>query len=172
MESARIETEGMRIRAEGRIVSAEAEGNAAYYAEYLLEVDSEGITSSVYISVVTEYGRHSLILSRPDSGIWDMERDGIKVELPDVGGVLDVDLSGSPVFRSLAMRREELCSSVGEATARVIYVQLPSLELHIENVEYRSSDEAVHVVSPMYADTLKVDPEGFVIDAAGFVTRI
>ncbi|MEZ5779990.1 MAG: putative glycolipid-binding domain-containing protein [Paracoccaceae bacterium] len=110
-------------------------------------------------------------LAADGAGAW---RDGAGAVLPDLGGAIDIDLSGSPLTNTLPIRRVAL-SQDEPRTFEMAWIPLDTLapfrdvqtytRLDPAHYRYQSSDGSFEAV-------LTVDQDGFVTDYPGLFVAV
>jgi hypothetical protein len=164
---------GKAFRALGRLVRAEPGGE--YTVSYRLVVRDDGTVERVSITSATVARERHLTLNRTEDGYWllDTGTGGTRAEF---GGAVDVDLSGSPLFNALPIRRLGLHLEDGAHTVPAVYVALPDLEVSLVEQRYRtvSTDRPAPVVEFASAGCcveLQLDEDGIVTAYPGLATR-
>ena len=164
---------GKAFRALGRLVRADP--GAEYTASYRLVVRDDGTVERVSITSATATRERHLTLNRTDDGYWllDTGSGGTRAEF---GGAVDVDLSGSPLFNTLPIRRLGLHQQEGEHTIPMVYVSLPELEVTLVEQRYRtvstdSTSPVVEFSSDGFTAELQLDGDAVVTAYPGLATR-
>ncbi|QCB52479.1 hypothetical protein E5720_11250 [Rhodococcus sp. PAMC28707] len=171
MESVRVQLSGNRIKAAGRIIGGACAEHPAFSASYDLVTDEEGVTSRLSLRTFVAGGEKQASVSRDDEGYWMIENSS-NHQRSTYNGALDVDVSFSPFFNTLPIRRLELHTDASEVQVPVIYVNLLDLSIQQAELTYSSGADGIHVLSPVSTSTLKVDSDGFVLDYPGLAERI
>jgi hypothetical protein len=172
MESVRVQLNGNRIKAAGRIIGGACDEHPAFSASYDLVTDEAGKTRRLSVRAALATGEKQISISRDSEGYWLVD-NGSAPTRSMYGGALDVDLVWSPFFNTLAIRRLKLQDSTGEQNVPVVYVGLPTLTARPELLTYSdASSGSITVVSPVGTSPLTVDSEGFVLDYDGLAERI
>jgi uncharacterized protein len=175
MESVRIQLSGKRIKANGRIVAAAAEGNPAFAAYYDVQTDETGATKRLGMTVTVAERERQLVVARDEENMWLItDHQGESRSAYD--GALDVDVVFSPFFNALPIRRCGLNERADSITEPTIYVRLPEMSVTSAPVSYSSaapgSGEGITVHSPVSKTTLTVDKDGFIVEYPGLAERI
>jgi uncharacterized protein len=174
MESVRVQLSGKRIKANGRIVAAEADTNPAFAAYYDLLTDETGATKRLGMTVTLAERERQLVVARDEENMW-MITDHQGESRAAYDGALDVDVVFSPFFNALPIRRVGLNERADSITVSTIYVTLPEMSVASAAVSYSSagdSGEGIKVHSPVSDTTLTVDADGFIVDYPGLAERI
>jgi hypothetical protein len=174
MESVRVQLSGKRIKANGRIVAAEADTNPAFAAYYDLLTDETGATKRLGMTVTLAERERQLVVARDEENMW-MVSDHHGESRAAYDGALDVDVVFSPFFNALPIRRVGLNERADSITVSTIYVTLPDMSVASAAVSYNSageSGEGIKVHSPVSDTTLTVDADGFIVDYPGLAERI
>jgi len=174
MESVRVQLSGKRIKANGRIVAAEADTNPAFAAYYDLLTDETGATKRLGMTVTLAERERQLVVARDEENMW-MVTDHQGESRAAYDGALDVDVVFSPFFNALPIRRVGLNERADSITVSTIYVTLPDMSVASAAVSYSSagdSGEGIKVHSPVSDTTLTVDADGFIVDYPGLAERI
>jgi hypothetical protein len=174
MESVRVQLSGKRIKANGRIVAAEADTNPAFAAYYDLLTDETGATKRLGMTVTLAERERQLVVARDEENMW-MITDHQGESRAAYDGALDVDVVFSPFFNALPIRRVGLNECADSITVSTIYVTLPDMSVASAAVSYSSagdSGEGIKVHSPVSDTTLTVDADGFIVDYPGLAERI
>jgi hypothetical protein len=174
MESVRVQLSGKRIKANGRIVAAEADTNPAFAAYYDLLTDETGATTRLGMTVTLAERERQLVVARDEENMW-MITDHQGESRAAYDGALDVDVVFSPFFNALPIRRVGLNERADSITVSTIYVTLPDMSVASAAVSYSSagdSGEGIKVHSPVSDTTLTVDADGFIVDYPGLAERI
>ncbi|MGU3436417.1 putative glycolipid-binding domain-containing protein [Actinomycetes bacterium M1A6_2h] len=172
MESVRVQLNGNRIKAAGRIIGGACDEHPAFSASYDLVTDEAGKTRRLSVRAALATGEKQISISRDSEGYWLVD-NGAAPSRSMYGGALDVDLVWSPFFNTLAIRRLKLQDSIGEQNVPVVYVGLPTLTARPELLTYSdASTGSITVVSPVGTSPLTVDAEGFVLNYDGLAERI
>jgi hypothetical protein len=131
----------------------------AFLVKYSIQLDEHWQTREARIEI--ENGtRRSLQLARTPEGAW--LRDG--EPLPDLDGILDVDIEWSPSTNTLPIRR--LALSPGEkAAVSAAWIRLPSLDVQRLEQSYERLDQGRYVYR---SGDFRADLEA---DADGLITR-
>ncbi|HEX6925051.1 MAG TPA: putative glycolipid-binding domain-containing protein [Longimicrobiaceae bacterium] len=138
--------------------------------DYLVVCSPEWITHTANVHLTHGREHRVMELRRGDSGVW--VRDG--QEVPEMEGLIDIDLALTPATNTLPIRRLGL--NLGEeAKVEAVWVEFPSLSLQRlaqqytrtaqQRYLYQSRDGAFH------AD-LDVDAEGVVVRYGNIWERV
>jgi len=175
MESVRVQLSGKRIKANGRIVAAEADTNPAFAAYYDLLTDETGATKRLGMTVTVAERERQLVVARDEENMW-MVTDHQGESRAAYQGALDVDVVFSPFFNALPIRRVGLNERADSVTVPTIYVRLPEMSVTSAVVSYNSpaagAREGIKVHSPVSDVTLTVDADGFIVNYPDLAERI
>jgi len=174
MESARVQIIGQRIKAAGRIIGGAGDEHPPFSASYDLVTDEVGATRRLSIRLTVAAGERALSISRDEENTWMVETStGVSYQRSKFDGALDVDMTLSPLFNALPIRRLGMHKEPRPRTeVPVAYLNL--LELTVEGARetYESADDGVKLHSPLGDVLLAVDEEGFVVDYPGLAVRV
>ncbi|MFC7961728.1 putative glycolipid-binding domain-containing protein [Rhodococcoides kroppenstedtii] len=171
MESVRVQINGKRIKAAGRIIAGACDEHPAFSASYDLVTDESGVTKRLSVRSAVTAGESQISISRDSQGFWLI--DSASPTRSDFDGALDTELVWSPFFNTLAIRRLGLHSAdASDQQVPVVYVGLPDLTARAETLSYRGGPTEFEVDSPMGHSKVTVDSEGFVIGYDGMAHRI
>ena len=174
IESTRVNLVGNRIKAVGRIVSAQSESTPAFSASYDLVTDDTGATKRLSLDVTLAERERQLRIARDEENMWLVTgHEGESRSAFD--GALDVDVMLSPFFNALSIRRLRLQQAIDPVTVPVLYVYLPDLTVAAAEITYsgaKPDGHAIKVSSPAAEATLTVDADGFILDYPGLAERI
>src|SRR6201985_2141603 len=126
MESVRVQLSGKRIKANGRIVAAEADTNPAFAAYYDLLTDETGATKRLGMTVTLAERERQLAVARDEENMW-MVTDHQGESRASYNGALDVDVVFSPFFNAFPIRRLGLHQQAGSVTLPMVYVHVPEM---------------------------------------------
>lgn len=171
MESVRVQLNGKRIKAAGRIIGAHCVDHPAFSASYDLVTDENGVTRRLSMRTTLAAGERQMSISRDDEGKWMID-NGSRHQRSTFGGALDVDVVLSPFFNTLPIRRLGLHAESEDIQVPVVYVNLPDLGVQEASLVYSSGADGIHVLSPVSSSSLTVDADGFVLDYPGLAERI
>ena len=168
-----MQLSGKRIKANGRIVAAEADANPAFAAYYDLLTDETGATRRLGMTVTLAERERQLVVARDEENMW-MVTDHQGESRAAYDGALDVDVVFSPFFNALPIRRLGLHERAESVTLPVVYVNVPDMSIAAETVSYESTGgpEGIKLHSPVAETTVKVDDEGFIVDYPGLAELI
>lgn len=171
MESVRVQINGKRIKAAGRITAGACDEHPAFSASYDLVTDESGVTKRLSVRSAVTAGESQISISRDSQGFWLI--DSASPTRSDFDGALDTELVWSPFFNTLAIRRLGLHSAdASDQQVPVVYVGLPDLTARAETLSYRGGPTEFEVDSPMGHSKVTVDSEGFVVGYDGMAHRI
>ncbi|MBU8807796.1 putative glycolipid-binding domain-containing protein [Mycolicibacterium goodii] len=171
MESVRVQLQGNRIKAYGRIVAAATDSHPAFSASYDLVTDESGATKRLSLTVTLAERERQLSIARDEESQW-LVQDHSQTKKSDFGGALDVDVIFSPFFNALPIRRVGLHTRSDSVSLPVAYVRLPDLTVEAVNISYSSGPDGIKLVSPVAETTITVDADGFILDYPGLAERI
>src|SRR3984957_6089098 len=135
MESVRVQLSGKRIKANGRIVAAEADTNPAFAAYYDLLTDETGATKRLGMTVTVAERERQLGVARDEENMWmGAARQG--ESRAAYAGPLDVAVVFTPFFHALPIRRVGLNERADSVTVPTIYVTLPDMTVASAAVSY------------------------------------
>ena len=132
-----MQLSGKRIKANGRIVAAEADTNPAFAAYYDLLTDETGATKRLGMTVTLAERERQLVVARDEENMW-MVTDHQGESRAAYQGALDVDVVFSPFFNALPIRRVGLNERADSITVPTIYVRLPEMSVTSAVVSYSS----------------------------------
>lgn len=171
LEQVRLHVTGDRIKAYGRIISAEAD-QEPFSASYELVTNDAGVTKRLSIHLVRAGGESQLAITRDGENNWLVQTAEGTVH-SDFGGAQDVDIAMSPMFKSLPIRRLGLQRNpTGEHSIPVVYVYLPDGNVEAATMTYNAGADAIDITTPIASTSVTVDDNGFVLDYAGISTRV
>jgi hypothetical protein len=171
MESVRVILTGNRIRASGRIIAGDSPDHPAFSASYDLVTDENGQTKRLTLRSTVAAGERQASIARDEENYWLINAGGNHVR-STFGGAQDVDVVLSPFFNTLPIRRYGLVQATDEVQVPVVYVRLPDLLVQEASLTYSSGADGIHILSPVSSATVKVDPDGFLLDYPGLAERI
>ncbi|CAN5199790.1 putative glycolipid-binding domain-containing protein [soil metagenome] len=172
MESARVQLSGQRIKAYGRIVSAETDTTPAFSASYDLVTDEKGATKRLSLTVTMAERERQLSIARDEENMWVIQQHSGQTSRSEFGGALDVDVVFSPFFNALPIRRTGLYEQPASVNLQVVYVRIPDLEVVPATISYTSDGDGIKLQSPVAETTVTVDANGFILDYPGLAARI
>ena len=144
------------------------ENGKAYAVGYEIALDDRWRTREVRVRSDTVEGTRLTILLSDGDGRWSV--DG--VPMPDLDGLVDVDLEASACTNTLPIHRLEL--PVGDdIAAPAVYVQALDLEVRRLDQTYRRLDDHRYGYTSEgdFRATLTYDSSGMVIDYPGIAVR-
>jgi uncharacterized protein len=171
MESVRVQVNGKRIKATGRIIGGDCPEHQAFSASYDLVTDEVGVTRRLSLRTSVAAGERHTSISRDTEGYW-LVGDGDHRLRSAFGGALDVDVVLSPFFNALPIRRLGLLEADAEARISVVYVNLPDLTVREAALTYTRTEPGMHILSPVAESSATVDADGFLLDYPGLALRI
>lgn len=171
MESVRVQLNGNRIKAYGRIVAAATSSHPAFSASYDLNTDEHGATKRLSITVTLAERERQLSIARDEENMW-LVQDHQSSRREAFEGALDVDMVLSPFFNALPIRRTGIYKSVESMSIPVVYVRLPDFSVELETISYANDGTAVTLKSPVADTPITVDDQGFILDYPGLAERI
>ena len=171
MESVRVQLNGNRIKASGRIIGGECADHPAFSASYDLVTDENGVTRRLSMRTSVESGERQISISRDEEGYWMVDNGPTHLR-STYAGAMDVDVVLSPFFNTLPIRRFGLHTGSEDIQVSVVYVYLPDLRVQEASLTYSSGGDGIHVLSPVSSSSVQVDRDGFVVDYPGLAERI
>ncbi|MFD8244292.1 putative glycolipid-binding domain-containing protein [Nocardia sp. NPDC059691] len=171
MESVRVQLNGNRIRATGRMIGGAGADHPAFSASYDLVTDENGVTKRLSLRTTTAAGERHASIARDEENYWLVDAGGNHVR-STFAGALDVDVVLSPFFNTLPIRRYDLQHAVEDVQVPVVYVRLPDLLVQEATLVYSSAADGISVLSPVSSATVTVDADGFLLDYPGLAERI
>jgi len=176
MESVRVQVNGNRVKAYGRIVSAATDSTPAFSASYDLVTDEAGGTKRLSMTVTMAERERQLSIARDEENMWLVQDHTGQTSRSAYGGAMDVDVVFSPFFNALPIRRTGLHERSESVSLPVVYVWLPDLTVESVTSSYTSSGDhaadGIKLQSPVADTTITVDSDGFIIDYPGLAERI
>jgi hypothetical protein len=177
LEAARLILSERGLRASGSLTSTRQEGTEAYFASYSLTTDKTGVAKRLAVRTTRVHGEHYLTLTRSEEGIWliDHQLDrGTRTIRTPFSGALDVELTFSPLFTTLPLRRLGPRITAQHDLA-VVSVSLPGLEVDCVRQTYRTvsvgEPTVVSFTSHAVTAELTMDTDGLLIDHPGVAHR-
>lgn len=174
--------EGVRLlhgprgwRALGRMVRIGP--GAAFSASYRLTVGADGCVVRLAITSATGDRERHLTLNRTEDGFWLLDT-GTGGRRAEFDGAVDVDVSFSPLFNTLPVRRLGLHTGFGDHLVKVVFVALPELDVEVVEQHYRTVTPLTHgrAVVAFSADgfeaDLELDEDGLVTSYPGIAHRV
>src|SRR6201987_2153406 len=171
MEWVRVQLVGKRIKANGRIVAADADTNPAFAAYYDLQTDETGATKRLGMTVTLAERERQRAIARDEENMW-LVTDHQGESRAAYDGALDVDVVFSPFFNALPIRRTGLYQRADSVSVPVVYVWLPELSVAGVSIAYSSAEDGIKLHSPVADTTVTVDDDGFIVDYPGLAERI
>lgn len=174
LEAARVVLGERSLRASGSMVSAPGDGAEPFSTSYALTTDETGALSRLTVRTVGARGEQHVTLSRSEEGIWLVDHGGGAART-DFGGALDVDLAFSPLFNALPVRRLGLHRIATEHDLPMVFITLPSLEVHLARQIYRTVALGDPAVVSFHTDRfdaqITTDSDGLVLEYPGLASR-
>ncbi|WLP92685.1 putative glycolipid-binding domain-containing protein [Gordonia sp. NB41Y] len=171
LEQVRLNVNGARVKAYGRIIAAAHGDQEAFSCSYELVTNDAGVTKRLSIHLVRADGESQIGITRDEENKW-LVRAGGEMIRSDFDGAEDVDVALSPMFNALPIRRHRLVGGTGSVEVPVLYVYLPSSRIEPATLTYTAGPDSITVDSPVANSALTVDENGFVIDYPGLATRV
>lgn len=170
-EQVRLNTAGGRLRAYGRIISAETDEVQAYSSSYELVANDIGVTRRLSFRVLKTGGEAPLDLSRDMDGRWMVQTPYSTVQ-SDFGGAEGVDVAMSPFLSALPIFRH-IYLGKGELTdVPLVSLRLPTFETEASVASYTIGDGTATITTSAGTVELTIDEHGLVLDYPGVATRI
>jgi hypothetical protein len=172
MESVRVQLNGDRIKAAGRIIGGECPEHPAFSASYDLVTDEVGATKRLSLTVTLAERERQLSIARDEESMWLVQDHSGQTSRSTFDGALDVDVIFSPFFNTLPIRRTGLYQRSDSLSVPVVYVSLPDLAVNPVTISYSSAADGIKLHSPVADTTVTVDSDGFILDYPGLAERI
>lgn len=176
MESVRVQLTGNRIKAYGRIVAAATATHPAFSASYDLVTNDQGATKRLSLTVTLAERERQLSIARDVEGLWTVQDHQGQSKRETHDDALDVDVSLSPFFNALPIRRNALHQRKEKIAVPVVYVRLPELTVETAIISYASAGAdatgGIELKSPVAETTISIDDDGFILDYPGLAERI
>jgi uncharacterized protein len=160
-----------RPTADGMIVGIERE--VPFRVRYRIRCDERWRVRSMRVEMTVE--KLAVVdLQSDGEGSW---RDASGIELPDLAGCVDVDISATPFTNTLPIRRLTLRRGQ-TAEINVVYVDVPALRFHPARQRYTCVEEEPHrryrfqSLPEGSVYEIPVDAEGIVLDYPGVFRRV
>lgn len=175
VESVRVATSGLALRATGYIVSTD---EPAFGASYSIVVDGEGRTRRIAVRCDDATGERSLSLTRSPGGPWIADSVSGSEPMPQLGDATDVFLIDSAFSASLPVRRLRLYSSPdAEAEVTVAAISLPDLAVRASvhrghTLEVNADGAVIDYSGPFGERTVQVDADGLFAHSTDVVQRV
>ena len=154
------------ILAQAHVIGTE--DGTRFAARYAITCDSRWHAQSVEVEVL---GGPRIVLQSDGSGRW---RDGGGRALPDLDGVIDVDLPITPFTNTLPIRRLRLAAGQS-ADLSVVYVRLTARSVAVDPQRYTCLDARHYRYESLDSDfkaEIRVDDEGLVLDYPELFRRV
>lgn len=155
---------------QGGVASGRVQGpkGAPFQLEYTVEFDAQWRTRKVF--ALERLSGRSLLLRADGMGCW---RDQDNVELVELSGAIDVDLSATPFSNTLPIRR--LRPEIGESFEIVTaYISVPELTLQADPQRYTRLAETRYRYESLDSDfqaEISVDEMALVTEYPGLFSR-
>jgi uncharacterized protein len=178
LESVRLLVSENRLRASGRLIVADRDGNGgeSYSASFEVSSDETGTVRRLLLRTTTAEEQRQVSISRTEDGVWLIDH-GQGVERDEFGGATEVDVDGAVLFNALPVRRLGLHREPGSHELPVVSVALPELSVRLTRQTYRTVSIGPEgaVINRAEGDSsvdLTVDADGFVVDSPGLARRV
>jgi hypothetical protein len=182
IEGARLLLHGNGIRALGRMVRAGGgPADPPFTASYRLDAGDNGRVRRLAVTSATDGRERYLTLNRTDDGFWLLDT-GMGSGRLDVAPAVDVDLSFSPLFNTVPIRRLGLHREPGDHTLSMVFVALPDLSVEVVEQRYQTlsplgqgdhpGEATVGFAWDAFTAEIVVDAEGVVSSYPGVASRI
>ncbi|HKR50055.1 MAG TPA: putative glycolipid-binding domain-containing protein [Pseudonocardiaceae bacterium] len=177
LEAARVVLGERSMRASGCLISARRENAEAYSASYSLATDESGVVQRLTVRTIRAQGEEYVSLARSEEGIWLVDRvcQGAGTLRTNFSGALDVDLTFSPLFNAIPVRRLGLHRAAAQHDLPVVIVSLPGLEVGCAWQTYRTvavgETTVLCFTSDLSETEFTVDADGLVLDYPGLAHR-
>ncbi|WP_026919503.1 putative glycolipid-binding domain-containing protein [Gordonia shandongensis] len=166
LEQVRLNVNGSRVRAYGRIVAAAAD-REAYSASYELVTTDSGVARRLSVRLLREPGESALDVSRDMDGRWMVQTPTSSVR-SHFDGAETVSVEGSPFFASIPLRRFGIVAGGRRDDVPVVTLRLPECEIDAASMSYVGGGAGrVTVACAGRTDELVVDDDGIVLDYPG-----
>ncbi|WBU54602.1 putative glycolipid-binding domain-containing protein [Paracoccus sp. SCSIO 75233] len=161
-DACRIWEDGERQGVEGMAVWLDEAGPA--HLQYLVTCDMAWATRSARVQ--GRVGAREVMISvhRSDLGEWRIGGE----EIPELGGLQDIDLGFTPATNTLTIRRLR-SSGRNEAEVGAAWLNPADWRLRLLPQSYRRTDAGWHYAAPRHGfeAVLAVDADGFITDYPG-----
>lgn len=147
-----------------------------YRLDYVLETDTDLVTTRIVVTTRGNGWRRALTLRRAQDGSWSSRT----ADTNPLAGALDVDLGLSPLTNTMPVVREGLLDGRGSVEFLMAWISVPGLEVTPAPQRYTAlepdPDGARRVrfesLDSDFTAELTYDDEGFVVDYPGLARRI
>ncbi len=165
---ARIEDRGNGWWSVGEEVLLAPEGPIG--CRFEVELGADWLPISVSVEAIGTHGSSRLELGRDATGRW-FGSDGVRA---DLDGCVDVDIAATPLTNTYPIRRYADLAPGESRTARVAWVEVPSLRVEaVEQTYTRVAPNEWTYADPKHGSfSITVDDDGLVMDYEGFAERI
>ncbi|MCF8587403.1 putative glycolipid-binding domain-containing protein [Gordonia liuliyuniae] len=170
-EQVRLNTAGGRLRAYGRIISAETTEVQAYSSSYELVANDIGITRRLSFRLLKTGGEAPLDVSRDMDGRWMVQTPYSTIQ-SDFDGAEGVDVAMSPFLSALPIFRHTFFGKGALTDVPLVSLRLPTYEIEPEVRSYTIGDGTATVTTATGTVELSIDEHGLVLDYPGVATRI
>lgn len=176
LEQVRLNIVGARVRAYGRITSAETPEHEPFSVSYELVTTDVGVTRRLSVRLVKFGGESQLDISRDMDGRW-MVQTADTVVHSDFGGADTVDLWHSPFLKSLVVRRFGLLAGESVVDVPVVELSLPNCSVDLLEKTYTfggfgPEGGTATLTSARGTWDLALDEHGLVTEFPGVAERI
>lgn len=170
-EQVRLNTVGGRLRAYGRIISAQTPDVEAYSSSYELVANDIGVTRRLSFRLLKSGGDAPLDLSRDMDGRWMVQTPYSTVQ-SDFGGAEGVDVAMSPFLSALPIFRHTFFGKGALTDVPLVSLRLPTFEVEPATASYTIGDGKATITTESGTVELDLDEDGLVLDYPGVATRI
>ncbi|MCF8604215.1 putative glycolipid-binding domain-containing protein [Gordonia sp. HY442] len=170
-EQVRLNTVGGRLRAYGRIISAQTPEVEAYSSSYELVANDIGVTRRLSFRVLKAGGDAPLDLSRDMDGRWMVQTPYSTVQ-SDFDGAEGVDVAMSPFLSALPIFRHKFFGRGALTDVPLVSLRLPTFEVEPATASYTIGDGTATITTESGTVDLVLDEDGMVLDYPGVATRI
>jgi uncharacterized protein len=182
-EAARVNLDEDGLSVSGRQLGVDP---VPYGVSYHLGTGHDLITHRLLVSAVGDGWNRVRTMERDDSGIWrgSVHDDGpvpggqLDPELPDLAGVLDIDIQYSPMTNTMPILREGFMRH-GSGEFTMAFIHVPSLRVEVSRQRYehvRTTDNGAVVryisLDDDFSADLELDSDGLVISYPRLARRV
>jgi hypothetical protein len=169
--------EHLQLRAEeggfvARSIVLGIDEETPFRLQYKIKTDPEWRTRKLWVRAATPLGETALALRSDGHGNWRSE-DG--VEMPELRGCIDVDITATPFTNTLPINRLRLTPGQS-AELRMVYMTTPNLEVSVSTQRYNRRGDGSDILfeSPAHDFTalLPIDDAGLVLDYPRLFARV
>ncbi|MCK0439198.1 putative glycolipid-binding domain-containing protein [Gordonia alkaliphila] len=176
LEQVRMNINGRRIRAYGRIISAAADDHEAFSVSYEFVTNDNGSTRRLSVRMLKASGESALDISRDMDGRW-MVQTPDSIVRSDFAGADTVDLWHSPFLKSAVIRRHGLLGGQAAIDVPVVELSLPEFSVDLIEKSYTfdrvgSAEGAVTMSSARGSWDMTVDEFGLITSFSGIADRL